>query len=189
MYPELRVIGDKPGAEKIFALNDLAFAGGERFDRYTLPLDRLLRSWMKGDTSEPVQTAFPFDVPGPSTAPDLVDRLLDAYIHKRDAEREGLPDTGKYNAVFLGSGPVLRLTKKGAELRWRWKLDDCVLRIKAGTAVQAERAAALLKTASEGNGIEACELFKALETNFGSSAKQVWKTLRRQGLALIVPVV
>ncbi|GHV94373.1 radical SAM protein [Spirochaetia bacterium] len=190
--------GDSPGGKKIFALNDLSFAGEERFDRFTAPLDALLQSWMKGDTSNPVNDAFTFKVPEPSVAPDLINELLDSYARERDRSRGIVPvtekrcegETAPSRALFLGSGPIMHLTGKGGqgELRWRWRLEDCALRVKAaGAAANAawmEKTAALLKEASCGSGMDAAELFSKLENIFDRDAKLVWKTLRRQGLTV-----
>ena len=183
--------------KKIFALNDLSFEGESRFDRWTGPLDCLLNSWMRGETSSPVKNAFSFKVSAPSVPPDLVRRLLDSYARERDRIRSAVPAAGKQPsekapfgktaaagyALFLGSRPVMRLTKNGTELRWQWRLEACALRIKTEDGERrAEKTAALLETAAKNEGMRAAELFKAMEAIWGSYARQVWKKLRQQGL-------
>jgi hypothetical protein len=87
LHPELIPLGDiragagteaAPNAKppKIFALNDLSFKGENRFDRYAAPLEQLLARWMRGDCDTPVQNAFPFNVPKPSVAANLIHKLL-----------------------------------------------------------------------------------------------------------------
>ncbi|MDR2479212.1 MAG: radical SAM protein [Treponema sp.] len=186
--PELRPNGGvSGGGKKIFALNDIHFDGEEQFGRYTAPLDRLLQSWMAGDTSRPVTAAFSFKVPNPSAAPELVLTMLDTYAKKRGKSRTELPQNGaKQAAVFLGSRPLVRPAKNGAELWWRWRFEDCTLRPQAKTgAAWAEKTAALLNTAARGNGLAAGELFNTLQNIFGEDAERMWKQLRKQGLAIV----
>jgi radical SAM superfamily enzyme YgiQ (UPF0313 family) len=126
LCPKPRPGGGLPG-EKIFALNDLSFAGEERFDRYTAPLDRLLASWMSGGTSKPVTDAFPFAVPAPRVKPGMITGLLDSYARRRDYDRSFRKPAGDSPAagaafpksstvIFLGSRPVCRGVKKSVEI-------------------------------------------------------------------------
>jgi radical SAM superfamily enzyme YgiQ (UPF0313 family) len=200
MHPGLKPEGDPFHADpagnrkKIFSLNDLSFAGEKRLDRWTGPLDRLLNSWMRGDTSSPIKAAFPFKVPDPSIPPDLIRGLLDSYARKRDRIRSLVPspknqrpdkpaDSGPI--LFLGSRPIIHLTNDSAELRWRWRLEDCALRIKTKPGdTKAEKTADLLEAAAKNGGIHAGEFFNALEAILGIDAGQAWKKLRRQGLII-----
>ena len=67
---------NKPGVPKIFALNDLSFRGEGRFAPYAMPLEQLLSNWMQGDFNTPIKKAFPFKIPKPQVAPNLILRLL-----------------------------------------------------------------------------------------------------------------
>ena len=189
LHPGLRPSGDPlcgaPGdGAKIFALNDLSFAGEGRFDRYTVPLDRLLGQWMRGDASCRVNDAFPFKTANPAVPPDLVTRLLDSYACGRDRSRGTVP-AGTGRALFLGSRPIVRMSKEGAELYWRWRLEDHSLRAKPPASEAAmQQTAALLEAASAGQGLDAAELFLRLDAVFAGSGKQVWKKLRGRGLAV-----
>jgi hypothetical protein len=85
--PGLKVIDPpipSPPGGGVITRNDLGFEGEERFGRFTKPLDRLLASWLAGDTGFPVAEAFPFDVPAPLTPPDLAPDRLDGYARNRD---------------------------------------------------------------------------------------------------------
>ncbi|MDR2029342.1 MAG: radical SAM protein, partial [Treponema sp.] len=123
----------------LFAFNDIGFEGEALFDRFTEPLDRLLASWMAGDTGTPVTEAFPFKVPAPSVAPHLVAALLDAYARNRDMSRKTPPEKAgpeprgpeKSRVLFLGSRPMITATARGPALFWRWRLEDHRLRILA----------------------------------------------------------
>jgi hypothetical protein len=187
LHPQLRPVFPRaPGTEngKIFALNDLSFAGEERFARWSGPLDGLLGAWMRGETSRGPGGAFPFKTPGPSVPPDLVAGLLDGYARSRDRDRESLPQA-KGRALFLGSRPVPRLRDRDAELCWRWRLEEQRLRIPGpGHRERAAQTAALLEAAAHGTGCAAAELFGALEALFAGGTKGVWKKLRSTGLAL-----
>jgi hypothetical protein len=193
LHPALEVIGDagigsggtEGGGNKspVFALNDLSFAGEGDFDKFTLPLDRLLSSWMAGDSSAPVGAAFPFRVPKPAPGPDMVLRLLDEYARGRDRERRLVPGAAKTRALFLGSLPIIQTKGSAAKLIWRWRLTEHCLR--SGPEAQAERLASLLKAASGGGGLGAAGFYRKLESLLGGkAAEKAWKTLREGGLAL-----
>ncbi|MDR0486769.1 MAG: radical SAM protein, partial [Treponema sp.] len=91
LHPLLNPRGGQARPSKIFALNDISFEGEERFDRFNLPLENLLRLWMKGDTSMPVQDAFSFRVKCPVVEPHLIASLLDRYARGRDKSRRYAP--------------------------------------------------------------------------------------------------
>ncbi|MDR2111046.1 MAG: radical SAM protein [Spirochaetaceae bacterium] len=178
--------GDRGG--KIFARNDLRFEGEEGFDRFTGPLDKLLAAWMAGDTSLPVEEAFPFRVPKPTVPPDLVLRHLDQYARDRDAARKSLPrGEDPARVLFLGSRPVLTGTAKGASLFWRWRMEDHRPRVPAGTGASREagarKIAALLEEASHPARFGAAGFFRELEGILGAGdAARVWRDLRKGGL-------
>ncbi|MDR0690424.1 MAG: radical SAM protein [Spirochaetaceae bacterium] len=184
LHPGLKV-SDRPGAGgtgKIFALNDLSFAGEEEFNRFAEPLDRLLGSWMAGDTAPPVEGAFPFPVPPPSVPADLVAGLLDAYARDRDQERRA-PPPGAGRVCFLGSRPLEEAAPPGASLFWRWRLSDQRLPLPEAAA---ERAGALLEQAALPGGLAPPAFYQELERLLGSrGARGAWQKLRNRGLAVI----
>jgi radical SAM superfamily enzyme YgiQ (UPF0313 family) len=179
-------VGPGEGRKKdrrVFASNDLRFAGEDRFDRFTEPLDRLLASWMAGDTETPVTGAFPFKVPSPSIPPYVTAELLDRYARDRDKARLSVPEN---RVLFLGSRPLLTGMAGGPGLFWRWRLEDHHLRIRAETDTGEEPArkiAALLEKVSRGPGMGAAAFYRNLETLLGpGGAKRSWPVLRRGGL-------
>ncbi|MDR0721047.1 MAG: radical SAM protein [Treponema sp.] len=154
LYPELHVLGDREDPDR-FALNDLSFDGESRFDKYGEGLDRLLASWMAGDTKTPVAEAFSFKVKKPSVHPETVLGLLDEYARKRDAGRAAIPGAEKNKkryALFLGSRPVLQNEKGAYCLFWRWRLGDIFFHCKNND--EAQNLAALLEESSRAGGIE-----------------------------------
>jgi hypothetical protein len=187
LHPALKPSGGAAGGvkgKKLFALNDISFAGTERFNRFAAPLDSLLAQWMRGGNC-PLAEAFPFTVPQPAIAPNAVELLLDEYTFMRERDRAALPRKNE-QALFLGSLPFAGEAKQGAVLRWRWRFGECVLRLRGENTARAEQIAALLAEAAKGRGTDAMELFTKLETMFtgkaAGMAKQVWKSLRKQGL-------
>ncbi|MDR1587960.1 MAG: radical SAM protein [Treponema sp.] len=171
---------------RLFALNDLSFTGEERFDKFTLPLDRLLSQWMAGDVSPPVQGVFPFRVPKPAVDSDLILRLLDEYARDRDRDRRLVPGTAETRALFLGSLPVTRTKGGTAQLVWRWRLGERRLRPDAPfDASRAEQLSSLLQAASKDGGPETADFYRKLESLLGKgAAKKAWKTLRDGGLVI-----
>jgi radical SAM superfamily enzyme YgiQ (UPF0313 family) len=185
LYPALKVTGDAGcgGAGRVFALNDLSFAGEESFDKFTLPLDQLLSQWMAGDTSLPVQRAFPFRVPKPAVSPALAAGLLDEYARDRDRDRHLVPETG--GVLFLGSAPLMQ-KGRAARLLWRWRLaEHSLCPDKPGAAAALEQAASLIEAASKGSGLGAADFYQKLEALLGAAAKKAWKTLREGGLVTV----
>jgi len=76
---------DEPGD---FADNDLRFRGEEASQRYTAPLDAALNAWMSADGLDtPVRKWFPFPMPAPRIAANLIDGYIASYERKRDHER------------------------------------------------------------------------------------------------------
>ncbi|QQO10538.1 B12-binding domain-containing radical SAM protein [Breznakiella homolactica] len=183
-HGDLAVTGDSaaPGEPKLFANNDLRFEGEEQYDKFTAPLDALLSAWMNGDTETPVDRAFPFKVPAPSVPADTVTELLDAYARDRDQERAEFPADGGQRLIFLGSSPMMRPSRGGARLFWRWRLADHEV------TVTADRAAALkllLEKVSRNPSDDPQGFMQELREIIGAAAlPELWNTLRNGGLAL-----
>ena len=194
--PGLRVI-DSPlpsPANEGVVRNDLGFKGEERFYRFTEPLDRLLASWLAGDTGFPVTEAFPFKVPAPLTPPDLVPNMLDGYARDRDDSRAAPPEEDDEGRVlFLGSRPVISGNRRKARLEWRWRFEDHGIAVKtapegsageSGDALcRARRVAALLEGTTRGPGITTADLYRGLRGPLGRGTAGAWYALRNGGLA------
>ncbi|GHV78704.1 radical SAM protein [Spirochaetia bacterium] len=194
-HPELAVKGDA-GDGLTFALNDLSFDGEEGFDKFTEGLDRLLASWMAGDTAVPIEQGFPFAVPKPGVAADLIPGLLDAYARTRDRKRAAIPEPGTDTStagkadrvLFLGSKPMVQPpgapnSAHGTSLFWRWRLEDRRLRLAPEKAAAVQ---ALLKETANGDGLPAADFYRKLARLLGDTAvKKAWKILREGGLAVV----
>ncbi|MCL2374126.1 MAG: radical SAM protein, partial [Treponema sp.] len=184
LHPGL-IIKDDPGNTLggIFALNDLSFAGEEKFDRYAEPLERLLAAWMRGETETPVTEAFPFKVKCPSVSPNLAESYLSKYMDDRDSEKKNTAGITGKNALFLGSIPRVSRAGKNIFLRWRWRLE--AREFGTRSIEEAEKLSALLETASARRGLPAGEFYLSLENIAGNDrANTIWTALRENGLAL-----
>jgi len=186
MHPLLKPSGDPlcgktaKSKEKIFALNDLSFAGEKKFDRYAEPLHRLLGEWMRGNTSWPDNG----ELLKPKIALNLIETLVADYLRRQDKARKTLPPAlskKSSHVIFLASNAVVRLVAKRLELRWYWHFRDYSLPLKPE---QAKKILSLLKTASGGMGMDAVKFFSKLEAIFGDDAQRIWKKLRQRGLML-----
>jgi len=186
LHPQLQPLCENKcgGNEKLFALNDLSFNGMERFDRFDLPLDLLLKEWMRGNTSVQVQDALGFKTKKPSVPQYQVESLLDNYARNRNKVRRTLLSQPENSiAVFIPSRVIIRQKAKGAQLFWRWRFEDCVLsRELSDNSVWAQEAASLLEEACK--GINAADFYKQLQTIFSDETQKAWKQLRQQGLVL-----
>ena len=193
LHPDLKIEDDitydSQNSGTIFALNDLSFKGEDKFNKYTLPLDALLGLWMSGKTETPVSEAFPYKIKKTSVPPDFVAALLDAYARDRDKNKKIFPlaaENGEAegNALFLGSLPGIRRKGKNAFVFWRWRLEERELKVNSDA--EAEKLAALLKSASGRKGLGLAEFILALEKIFEKAeAAKVWKYLRENGLVNI----
>ncbi|MDR0708942.1 MAG: radical SAM protein, partial [Spirochaetaceae bacterium] len=196
--PGLKVIDppipSRPG-DGVITRNDLGFEGEERFRRFAEPLDRLLASWLAGDTGFPVTEAFSFDIPAPLPPPDLAPDILDGYARDRDASRAAPPEEGdEGRMLFLGSGPAVSGNHRKARLEWRWRLENHRITVEtsapgkttveSGDALgRARRLAALLEGAAHSPGTTAAELYRGLRGILGGKAAEAWCALRNGGLA------
>jgi radical SAM superfamily enzyme YgiQ (UPF0313 family) len=196
-HQELQVSGDTGGADSntapIFALNDLSFAGEEKFNRYADPLDRLLAAWAADPANSgatiPVAAAFPFEVKEPSVSANLVMNILDTYARERDAGRRTLPAQHD-RVLFLGSKPRISGPEKNMELRWRWRLEEHKIKInieedEKETRIAAERITALLVKIFRQNEFTPLAFYENLAEIFGgNNAEKIWQMLREGGLVI-----
>jgi radical SAM superfamily enzyme YgiQ (UPF0313 family) len=181
-HPGLELVERAAAFPADFADNDLAFAGEERAERFTAPLDALLAAWMAGERLEaPVRAAFPFAVPAPTVGADRIARELDAYARERDAGRAAEPEAaGPGTAAVLLGGRPLAVGRRVVGYRryenWGFAAPD-------GAA--AARIAALLARAGAAGGLDAAELWDGLRAELGeAAARKAWRRLRAAGLAL-----
>jgi len=109
-YKEYRA-GLRKGLEPIelpgdFADNDLGFKGEGDSSRYTDPLDAALQAWMAGEgLDKPVRKWFPFPMPAPRIGADVIERYVEGYEARRDAERNKAFDPAS-RYFWAGTKPV-----------------------------------------------------------------------------------
>jgi len=99
-HPELLPIEPKKNNNSIFADNNLHFKGENSYDKFGVPLENALASWMHGEKLEmKVNKWFDFQVPSPSIPKDFIEKLIEKY------EQKSTGVSGK-DIFWLGSLPV-----------------------------------------------------------------------------------
>ena len=155
LYPELKPLGLDESEESIFASNDLRFAGEEKSSRYGNPLNQALAAWMHGENLElPVTKWFPFAMPRPSVAPDLVEQAIANYEKQRDGAYRDYDRFCKNwnNYCWLGGRPLVVGSKDGLHLTWSFMGELFYGKFPAGTKKSlAENVALWLYNRSPGS--------------------------------------
>ena len=192
LYPELKPLGLDESEESIFASNDLRFAGEEKSSRYGNPLNQALAAWMHGEELElPVTKWFPFAMPHPSVAPDLVEQAIANYEKQRDGAYRDYDRFCKNWKVYcwLGGRPLVVGSKDGLQLTWSFMGELFYGKFPAGTKKSlAENVALWLYNRSpgswnkdgfvEGGASEIEELSEEMKVVL----KSLYKKLRGNGL-------
>jgi len=153
-----------------FAENDLRFGGEDESSRYTAPLDSALMAWMAGDgLDKSVKKWFPYPMPAPKIAPDLIDSYIAAYEKRRDhAWNASFDPKAAYR--WIASTPI----SVGGELVW-WHLGE-----EVRLPVSPELVPAVL-AATAGDPT-------AINTVLASLPRGIFKALRHHGLCRIHPL-
>ena len=192
LYPELKPLGLDESEESIFASNDLRFAGEEKSSRYGDPLNQALAAWMHGEDLElPVTKWFPFAMPRPSVAPDLVEQAIANYEKQRNGAYRDYDRFCKNWKVYcwLGGRPLVVGSKDGLHLTWSFMGELFYGKFPAGTKKSlAENVALWLYNRSpgswnkdgfvEGGASEIEELSEEMKVVL----KSLYKKLRGNGL-------
>ena len=192
LYPELKPLGLDESEESIFASNDLRFAGEEKSSRYGNPLNQALAAWMHGEDLElPVGKWFPFAMPRPSVAPDLVEQAIANYEKQRNGAYRDYDNFCKNWKVYcwLGGRPLVVGSKDGLQLTWSFMGELFYGKFPAGTKKSlAENVALWLYNRSpgswnkdgfvEGGASEIEELSEEMKVVL----KSLYKKLRGSGL-------
>lgn len=114
-----------------FARNNLHFKGEEKFNKFGLPLDTALNSWMHGQRLEQkVQKWFDFPVPPPTVSRDFIEKLINQYEEKSSIKltKEDFEQSDEAKGIFwLGGNPVLCGQGKARELRWIYLQEECFI--------------------------------------------------------------
>ena len=186
LYPELKPLGLDESEESIFASNDLRFAGEEKSSRYGNPLNQALAAWMHGEDLElPVGKWFPFAMPRPSVAPDLVEQAIAHYEKQRDGAYRDYDRFCKNwnNYCWLGGRPLVVESKGGLQLTWSYMGELFYGSFPAGTSrCQAEAVAQWLYNRTPGRWSEGDGAGNQLAGELAGAFKALYKKLRPNGL-------
>ena len=186
LYPELKPLGLDESEESIFASNDLRFAGEEKSSRYGNPLNQALATWMHGEDLElPVGKWFPFPMPRPSVAPDLVEQAIANYERQRDGAHRDYDRFCKNwkNYCWLGGRPLVVESKGGLQLTWSYMGELFYGSFPAGTNKSlAEAVAQWLYNRTPGRWSEGDEAGNQLAGELAGAFKALYKKLRPNGL-------
>lgn len=186
LYPELKPLGLDESEESIFASNDLRFAGEEKSSRYGNPLNQALAAWMHGEDLElPVGKWFPFAMPRPSVAPDLVEQAIAHYEKQRDGAYRDYDRFCKNwnNYCWLGGRPLVVESKGGLQLTWSYMGELFYGSFPAGTRrCQAEAVAQWLYNRTPGRWSEGDGAGNQLAGELAGAFKALYKKLRPNGL-------
>ena len=186
LYPELKPLGLDESEESIFASNDLRFAGEEKSSRYGNPLNQALAAWMHGEDLElPVGKWFPFAMPRPSVAPDLVEQAIANYEKQRDGAYRDYDRFYKNwnNYCWLGGRPLVVESKGGLQLTWSYMGELFYGSFPAGTSrCQAEAVAQWLYNRTPGRWSEGDGAGNQLAGELAGAFKALYKKLRPNGL-------
>lgn len=87
--------------------NNLHFKGEETYDKFGLPLETALNTWMHGDHLETnVQKWFNFPIPKPTVSRNYVNQQIEEYEKENNARAESLNQKNAERLYWLGNNPV-----------------------------------------------------------------------------------
>lgn len=91
----------------IFAKNNLHFEGERSFEKFGLPLENALNSWMHGQKlGMKVQKWFDFQIPQSTVKPDFIENCIQNY-ETENSRRTQKISSNIQNLYWLGSRPVV----------------------------------------------------------------------------------
>ena len=92
----------------IFAKNNLHFEGERSFEKFGLPLENALNSWMHGQKlSMKVQKWFDFQIPQPTVKPDFIENCIEKYETENARRTQKIEVSTAKSLYWLGSNPVV----------------------------------------------------------------------------------
>ena len=108
-----------------FARNNLHFKGEEKFNKFGLPLETALNSWMHGEGLEQkVQKWFDFPVPSPTVPRNFIETIIEEYEEKNRARVNSLNEKNVKNIWWLGGKPVC---SGKSEFRWIYLMEEQII--------------------------------------------------------------
>ena len=98
------------------------FKGEKDFDKFSIPLENALNSWMHGKNLQTkVQKWFDFQVPAPAIPKDFVETHIQNYLNKNS--QIIIKDDDK-DIFWLGSKPAANQHKSTVTIRWFYLQED-----------------------------------------------------------------
>ena len=108
--------------KSIFADLNMHFKGEKDFDKFSVPLENALNSWMHGKNLQTkVQKWFDFQVPSPTIPKDFVETHIQNYLNKNS--QIIIKDDDK-DIFWLGSKPAASQHKSTVTIRWFYLQED-----------------------------------------------------------------
>lgn len=112
-------------ASSAFARNNLHFKGEEKFNKFGVPLDVAVNSWMHGDRlDQHVTKWFDFQVPKPTVKRDFINELIEEYEQKNRERTSQINEKSVQNLWWLGGTPVLCNNSGQKEYRWLYLMEE-----------------------------------------------------------------
>ena len=159
-----------------FADNGLRFKGDEDSEKYAIPLESALRSWMAGEGLDAsVRKWFSFPMPAPRIPANLIETLIASYEKGRDRERNKPCEAGA-RYYWAGSEPVA--VGAGSEVMWWYLCEETRLALDESTV-----SVLLAALRPKGKGMPLVDTDKLARL-----PRAVFKKLRQHGLCRISPL-
>ncbi|MCQ2592800.1 MAG: radical SAM protein [Treponema sp.] len=107
--------GEKKGKKSIFAGNNVHFKGEEKYNKFGMPLENALNSWMHGEKLEmKISKWFDFPVPAPTIPKNFIENSINRYERRKNSsvqrvcENMAKKNDYKGEEIFwIGTKPVL----------------------------------------------------------------------------------
>ncbi len=163
-----------PEKKSIFANNNLHFKGENKYDKFGVPLENALDSWMHGEKIEMKVTKwFDFDVPTPTVPKDYIEKCIKKYEHESTVFERRL-EKNLEGLFWLGSNPV---KTGGGTYSWLYLQEEFV--------EKADKAAIdlLLKLKPSVAAAERAETLQAVRNS--QKIQAALKPLHNKGLVII----
>lgn len=144
----------------MFAKNNLHFKGERDFEKFSLPLENALNSWMHGEKLEmKVQKWFDFAVPAPTISRDYVEQLIEKYENNNKflVHSEEFLENGS-EIYWLGS----EITVSKDIFRWIYFQEEYSLRIDKKSILSSKSSIinSLSPTANQSSRESALQIIK-----------------------------
>ncbi|MBO7419580.1 MAG: radical SAM protein, partial [Spirochaetaceae bacterium] len=163
-----------PEKKSIFANNNLHFKGENKYDKFGVPLENALDSWMHGEKIEMKVTKwFDFDVPSPTVPKDYIEKCIKKYEHESTVFERRL-EKNLEGLFWLGSNPV---KTGGGTYSWIYLQEEF-----AGS-LGAQLADLLPKLKPSANSAERAEALQTVSAD--PKIQAALKPLHNKGLVII----